>query len=75
MIGLTTVSAYTSVLQIPTPFLWTFVILRAWAQFPVPPQPSAYSPRHRFWGRLAVLMMVCTAVTGWIFYWVAFAAT
>lgn len=59
---------------IPTPFLWTYVLLAAWLRFPSPPEPSGHSLRHRYWARLAALMMVCTAITGWIFYGVAFVA-
>jgi hypothetical protein len=31
--------------------------------------------RDSFWGRLASFGIVMTAVTGWLFYYLAFAAT
>ncbi len=59
---------------VPTPFLWAFVIVQAMRRFPRPVTPSAYSPRHVFWARVAAGGMVMTAVTGWVFYWLAFVA-
>lgn len=59
---------------IPTPLIWAVVIVRAWRGFPRPPRPSHHSPAHRLWGQIAAAAMTLTAVTGWIFYWVAFAA-
>jgi uncharacterized membrane protein YozB (DUF420 family) len=58
----------------------TFV-LRAWVtteavrRFPRPPAPGAHGPRHRWMARLAALDLVCTAVTGSVFYWLAFVAS
>ncbi len=59
---------------IPTALLWIAVIYRGLRHFPSPPLPNAHSRSHRFWGRLAAIGMVMTAVTGWIFYWLAFVA-
>ncbi len=42
--------------------------------FPNPPVPGPHSPWHRRYARLAALDMICTAVTGWIFYYLAFVA-
>jgi len=55
-----------------TALLWVFVIVQALRKFDSPPVPNEYSARHRFWARLAAADMVGTAVTGWIFYWLAF---
>jgi putative membrane protein len=58
----------------------TFVLL-AWVtteavlRFPRPPAPGAHGPRHRWMARLAALDLVCTAVTGSVFYWLAFVAS
>jgi putative membrane protein len=60
---------------IPTFLLWVFVIARALWLYPSPPVPGAHSPSHKFWGWLAVLGMTGTAITGWIFYYLAFVAT
>lgn len=60
---------------IPTAFLWLFVVVRALRQFPKPVAPNEHSRSHRFWAPLASLGMFMTATTGWLFYWLAFAAT
>lgn len=58
----------------------TFVLL-AWVtteavlRFPRPPAPGRHGPRHRWMARLAALDLVCTAVTGSVFYWLAFVAS
>ncbi|MGD9724037.1 MAG: DUF420 domain-containing protein [Pirellulales bacterium] len=54
--------------------LWIIVIARALREFPVPVAPSAHSPWHRRVGMAAAIDMACTAVTGWIFYYLAFVA-
>lgn len=60
---------------IPTALIWIYVVSGALKHFPKPPTPSNYSQRHKFWGRLAAAGMTMTAITGWAFYWLAFAAT
>jgi hypothetical protein len=57
---------------IPTPLIWIFVIVQALRKFPRPPRPNEYSPSHIFWARLAAIEMTLTAVTGWVFYVLAF---
>ena len=57
-----------------TALLWIVVIVRALRRFPNPPAPGAHSRAHVFWARLAAWDMLLTAVTGWIFYWLAFVA-
>ncbi len=59
---------------ISTCVLWVVVIARALRNFPSAPTPNRHSASHRFWGRLAAADMVGTAVTGWLFYWMAFVA-
>ena len=59
---------------IPAAFLWAFVIIQALRKFPVPPAPGAHSASHKRWGWLAAFTMVMTAITGWVFYWLAFMA-
>ncbi len=60
--------------SVSTALLWIFVIVQALRKIPKPPGPSPYSPRHIFWARLAAIDLLLTAVTGWIFYWLAFVA-
>jgi uncharacterized membrane protein YozB (DUF420 family) len=54
--------------------LWAWVVWEALARFPVPPAPGTHGPRHRRLARLAAADLVCTAVTGIAFYWLAFVA-
>lgn len=60
---------------IPTPFLWIVTIILALLKFPSPPMPGPHSPLHKKLGWLSVGGMTMTAVTGWIFYYLAFIAT
>jgi hypothetical protein len=60
---------------IPTTFIWAIVIVQALRKFPDPPQPGKHSASHKVWGWLAVVEMFGTAVTGWVFYYLAFVAT
>jgi hypothetical protein len=60
--------------SITAALLWIAVIFRALSNFPNPPEPSSHSAWHRRFGTLAAIDMVCTAVTGWVFYWLAFVA-
>ncbi|HUY32537.1 MAG TPA: DUF420 domain-containing protein [Pirellulales bacterium] len=62
------------VFAVTTALLWVFVIVQALRRFPSPPVPNEYSPRHQFWAKLAAVDMFLTAVTGWVFYWLAFVA-
>ena len=59
---------------VPTPFIWIVVIVRALRQFPSPARPNKHSPQHIFWARIAAIMMTLTAITGWMFYYLAFVA-
>jgi putative membrane protein len=59
---------------IPTAFLWVYVVWHALRNIPNPPQPSEHSARHIRWAWLAAWEMLGTAVTGWIFYYLAFVA-
>lgn len=59
---------------VTTAALWIAVIVRALRNFPAPPAPSAHSAWHRRFGWLAAWDMLLTSLTGWLFYWLAFAA-
>jgi uncharacterized membrane protein YozB (DUF420 family) len=62
------------VFAVSTVLLWVYVIVTALRRFPSPPVPNEYSPRHRRIARLAAIDRVCTAVSGWVFYVLAFVA-
>jgi len=51
---------------------WT--VWEALARFPTPPGPATHGARHRRMARLTALDLVATAVTGSVFYWLAFMA-
>jgi uncharacterized membrane protein YozB (DUF420 family) len=59
---------------VPTLVLWIAVVALAWRRFPSPPRPASHSEAHRVLGWLAAAGMTFTAMTGWLFYWLAFAA-
>ncbi len=59
---------------VPTAVIWIYTVWHGLRNIPDPPGPSAASARHIFWGRLAAWEMAGTAVTGWVFYYLAFVA-
>ena len=60
---------------IPCLAVWAVLVLAALKKFPSPPAPGAHSAFHRRMGWLAAILMLLTAVTGWVFYYLAFVAT
>lgn len=60
---------------VPTAVIWVYTIVMALKKFPTPPRPCEYSAAHRRWGKLAAIEMFMTALTGWIFYYLAFVAS
>jgi putative membrane protein len=60
------------VFAVSSAVLWPIVIVRALRNFPNPPSPSLHSAWHKRWAWIAAIDMTLTAVTGWIFYWLAF---
>jgi uncharacterized membrane protein YozB (DUF420 family) len=59
---------------VPTAVLWLVVIARAVRNFPSPPRPAQHSRFHVYWAKLAAAGMFMTAITGWVFYYLAFVA-
>ncbi len=62
------------VFAVTTPILWIVTIVLAFRRFPSPPQPGPHSRLHRRLGWLSTADVTLTAVTGLIFYYVAFVA-
>ena len=60
---------------ITTTLLWLVTAINAIRRFEASPQPNEYSATHKILGRLAALDMICTSVTGWTFYYLAFVAS
>lgn len=59
---------------IPTPFIWAGVIGFGLSRFRESFQAGEFNRIHRIWGRAAAFFMAMTAVTGWVFYYLAFVA-
>lgn len=59
---------------IPTPFVWAGVIWFGLSRFGESFQVGKFNQSHRVWGRIAAGLMVMTALTGWVFYYLAFVA-
>ena len=62
------------VFAVTTPVLWLVTMGMAWKRFPMPPTPGAHSQIHRRLGWISTIDVTLTAITGLIFYWVAFVA-
>lgn len=62
------------VFAVSTFALLVWVLWEAVARFPSPPAPGTHGPRHRRMARLAAADLALTAVTGTVFYWLAFVA-
>jgi len=60
---------------VPTALLWIYTLVQAVRTYPDPPNPGTYSVEHARWGWASAIGMFLTAFTGWIFYYLAFAAT
>lgn len=57
---------------IPTVLTWALLIYHSWKNFPLRARPGKYSMIHKRLGRIAAMMMVGTAASGWLFYFLAF---
>ena len=60
------------VIAVATLVLLPVVVIRALRGFGSPPRPGHHSTSHRFWGRAAVIGLVLTTVSSWVFYLSAF---
>lgn len=59
---------------VTTPLLWIVTLTQAFRRFGSPPAPGAYSRTHKTLGWLSTIDITLTAVTGLVFYYVAFVA-
>lgn len=62
------------VFAIPTPIVWAVVIAMAAKRFKANFEQGAFNRVHRISGRIAAAMMLATAITGWVFYYLSFVA-
>ena len=58
-----------------TTVFWVLTVYKAVRHFPKQTAPNKHSFKHKKLARMAALSMYLTAITGWIFYWMAFIAT
>ncbi|MFN0059286.1 MAG: DUF420 domain-containing protein [Planctomycetota bacterium] len=61
--------------SVTTTILWVVVTARALRHFKSPIRPGPHSRSHMFWGRITVVDTLLTAITGCLFYYLAFWAT
>ncbi len=59
---------------IPTPFFWAYLIISAYRRMGPAFENADYRLQHRRMGWIGTVLMLMTAVTGWVFYWVSFVA-
>lgn len=57
---------------VTTPILWITTLVLALRRFDSPPQPGQHSRLHKTLGWLSTIDITLTAVTGLVFYYVAF---
>jgi uncharacterized membrane protein YozB (DUF420 family) len=62
------------IFAVPTLVLWIVVTIAALRKFDEPARPGSHSRFHRRWGMAAGYGMFLTAITGWVFYYLAFVA-
>ena len=62
------------IFAVPTLVLWIVVTVAALRKFEEPARPGSHSRFHRRYGMFAAYGMFLTAVTGWLFYYLAFVA-
>lgn len=60
------------VFAVTTPFLWFTTLALALRRFASPPSPGIHSQTHKILGWLSTFDITLTAITGLIFYYVAF---
>lgn len=60
------------IFAISTPLIWAATLGMALVKFPKPPVPGQHSRLHKILGWLSTVDVTLTAITGLIFYYVAF---
>lgn len=60
-------------LSVTTSLVWIGLVVASLRRFPSPPEPNDFSAKHRFWGRLGMVLMGLTGITGVQLYVMGFA--
>ena len=51
-------------LAITTSLIWLWLTAASWFKFPTPPRPARFSKTHKLWGKIGMIDMILTGVTG-----------
>ncbi len=62
-----------TILALLTTVTWAVLLIASLRKFPNPPAPGAFSKRHRFWGRMGMVLMLATGLTSLPVYIYGFA--
>ncbi len=61
--------------SITTSFIWVGLIAGSLWKFTSPPMPNSFSGIHKFWGKIGMIDMILTGITGVMLYVLGFALT
>jgi putative membrane protein len=61
--------------SITTTLIWIGLIIFSLRKFAKPPVPNDFSEKHKFWGKLGMIDMILTGITGVMLYVLGFAMT
>lgn len=61
--------------SITTSFIWIGLIAFSLKKFASPPVPNNFSGMHKFWGKIGMIDMILTGITGVMLYVLGFAMT
>jgi len=53
-----------TLLAITTSIIWVWLTIASWLKFPTPPRPARFSKTHQLWGKVGMVDMILTGVTG-----------
>lgn len=63
------------VFSITTALIWIGLVIFSLKKFPKPPAPNYFSRTHILWGRIGMIDMILTGITGVMLYFLGFALT
>jgi hypothetical protein len=58
--------------SITTALIWLALTIASLRKFPAPPVPGPFSASHKLWGRIGMIDMALTGITGIELYVVGF---
>lgn len=63
-----------TLVAIGSTLVWVPLVVVSLRKFPDPPAANAFGPRHRFWGRVGMLLMMASGLSAVPLYYLGFAA-